>query len=186
MSALAAVGWLLAVVLGAALYVLHGMLKATQAARDTYEKSRSEWSARYFAEENIGHAAGWAAAREAAARIFEERAEFHGRILAHWREKPESLPADLRDDMIEDKALGVQSDINDARLLRSALTIPEVFNDAVRAAEEGLRKDWRAEVDFWKDNCKKGHANYDRVTEELRAAKREINALQGKSGSDET
>ena len=186
MSALAAVGWLLAVVLGAALYVLHGMLKATQAARDTYEKSRSEWSARYCDEENIGHAAGWAAAREAAARIFEERAEFHGRILAHWREKPESLPADLRDDMIEDKALVVQSDINDAQLLRSALTIPEVFNDAVRAAEEGLRKDWRAEVDFWKDNCKKGHANYDRVTEELRAAKREINALQGKSGSDET
>lgn len=186
MSGLAVMGWLLAAALGVALYVMHGALKATQAARDTYEKSRSDWSARYFDEENIGHAAGWAAAREAAARIFEERAEFHGRILAHWREKPESLPADLRDRMIEEKALGVQSDINDARLLRNALTIPKEFNDAVRAAEEGLRKDWRAEVDFWKDNCKKGHANYDRVAGELRAAKREINAIKGKSGSDET
>ena len=137
-------------------------------------------------EENIGHAAGWVAAREAAARIFEERAAFHQRILTSWREQPEQLPADLRDRLIEEKALGVQSDINDAKLLRSALKIPEMFNDAVRAAEEGLRKDWRENVDFWRDNCKKGNANYERVAEELRAAKREINDLKSKNGSDET
>lgn len=186
MSALAVVAWVVALILGAALYVMHGMLKGTQEARDTYQKSCSEWSARYFEEENIGHAVGWVAAREAAARIFEERAAFHQRILTSWREQPEQLPADLRERMIEEKALGVQSDLNDAKLLRSALKIPEVFNDAVRAAEEGLRKDWRAEVDFWRNNCKQGHANYDRVTAELRAAKREIIDLKSKNGSDET
>lgn len=80
----------------------------------------------------------------------------------------------------------VQSNINDARIIRSALPIPESFNDAVRAAEEGMRKDWRAEVDFWKGNCDLGRANYKRVDEELRAARREIKALKGNSGSDET
>jgi len=179
-------GWLLAAVLGVGLYGTVGLLRKTREMLDFYRKEHDAWRARYCDEENIGHAAGWVAAREAAARIFEERAAFHGGILASWRGKPENLPADLREDMIEEKAAAVQSDINDARLLRSALKIPDAFNDAVRAAEEGLRKDWRAEVDFWKDNCKKGHANYDRVAEELRAAKREINALKGKSGSDET
>lgn len=186
MSALGLGGWLLAAVLGVGLCVTVGLLRTTREMLDFYRKQHDEWSARLFDEENIGHAAGWAAAREAAARVFEERAAFHGGILASWREKPEILPADLCDDMIEQKAANVQSDINDARLLRSALKIPEEFNDAVRAAEEGLRKEWRAEVDFWRSNCKKGHANYDRVAEELRAAKREINALKGKNGSDET
>lgn len=96
MSDLAMAGWLLAAVLVAALYVMHGMLKATEEMSETHRKSRDEWSARFFEEENIGHAAGWAAAREAAARIFEERAAFHGGILASWREKPESLPGVIR------------------------------------------------------------------------------------------
>lgn len=177
MMAVSVIGWALVAVLGTWLYVQHGRIRMAV-------RLKNEWRDRYYNEEKIGHAAGWAAAREAAARIFETRASFQGGILASWRANPEQIPADLREEMIDAKALEVQSDINDARLIRSELKIPEAFDDAVRAAEEGLRSQWRAEVDFWRDNCKLGHKNYDRVEKELREAKREITALQGRS--DET
>lgn len=116
-------------------------------------------------------ARGWQAAREAAAAFHDERALFTDGRRAHLEANPGTVPDGIREDIIETEKESAAQDRIDAHYIRS-LPLPEDADGAVSAAEEGLRRDLAATLEFSQENLRLVRAQRDRVKamrDELRA-----------------
>ncbi len=108
------------------------------------------------------YARGFAAAREAAARLHETRADFTRERLAHLEANPSMVPEDVRYDLAESYRESVMQDTLDARHMRE-MRLPEDADAASRAAEEGQRVQCKVWCDQAKEQRDLARSNYERM-----------------------